>query len=112
MELMKKYNITSLLGAFSALDRSVRKAREVLEQSATPDPDSISRLKQYEDMIQKQKLRALEACDKLGNGQWAAAAKDIQLLHALAQMVRDDARTILENHDYGDIIEGTIVEFH
>lgn len=100
---MKRFVLRRLFVSFSELDRAIRDAKASFEQQENPPIDILTRINSYEDILAKQKVLVGELCKEIRRGNGSEATRLIKLINGLSQMIRDDARGMIEEDNRDEV---------
>lgn len=93
---MNKQLIKGLFGSFQSLEQAIQTAKAIILERDGGESDLLSRLESYEEALEKQRNLALTLCGHAALGDWNEVSRHIRLISNLSQMIRDDAREILQ----------------
>jgi hypothetical protein len=93
--LVNKLIITRLFQSFVELERAIRSARVALEKKGNPPRELVDRIESYEEMLDKQRTLANDIVGFVDRGEWQHVDRNVKLINAMSQMIRDDAREIV-----------------
>jgi hypothetical protein len=89
--------VERLFGSFSVLEQAIVSARETLYTKPGVSPAVLARLDSYSELLLKQKKLAGELQQLVDNGAWADVAQKITIINGLLEMIRDDAKEVLNS---------------
>lgn len=87
--------IVKLLDSFAELERCIDTTRSVLREREDVSDDVISRVNQYSEMVEKQRSLALELEPLIVSQDWPNVTRNVKLINAYSNFIREDARSIL-----------------
>lgn len=88
--------VERLFGSFKILEQAIISARETLYTRQGVSPIVLSRLDSYSELLDKQKILAKELQLLIENAQWIEVAQKISIINGLLEMIRNDAKEILD----------------
>jgi hypothetical protein len=89
--------IQKLFASFTDLELAIKSARQTLAQKESVPANVFIRLNNYEEILEKQKLMAMELVRYLEMGNMEEVSKIVSKINALSQMIRDDAKEVLSS---------------
>jgi hypothetical protein len=99
--------VERLFGSFKVLEQAIISARETLYTRKGVSPEVLSRLDSYSELLEKQKKLATELQLLIDNAQWIEVAQKISIINGLLEMIRNDAKEILDllngNNSYDEL---------
>ena len=95
---MKKIVIRRLFQSFVELERAIVSATATLAGKSNPPKELIERIRQYEEILDKQRTLATVLCGHAALGNWPEVQRHVKLINALSLMIRDDAREVLSGY--------------
>lgn len=93
--VVKSIIIDKLFDSLQELDRAIATARKTFERRSGTPEGVLSRLNHYQQMLDKQRALVIGLCDHANSGNWSEVNRHIRLINGLSQMIRDDAREML-----------------
>ncbi|MEZ4753146.1 MAG: hypothetical protein R3A13_02410 [Bdellovibrionota bacterium] len=94
--------IERLFSSFTELETAIRGARETLEKKDSIPKEVMQRLRSYDDILDKQRSMATKLCDHINKGECDDVGRQVNLINGLSQLIRDDARAILQSIASGE----------
>lgn len=92
---MERAMIDRLRKSFDELDQAIFTARRTLERKGSIPEEVLGRIRNYEEILDKQRRLATELDVYIAEQDWDEVTRHIQLINGLSGMIRDDAREIL-----------------
>lgn len=92
---VNKIVITRLFQSFAELEKAIDAAKMTLTSKDNPPQELIERIGSYETILNKQRRLAEELCCHANTGAWGEVERNIKVINALSQMIRDDAREVV-----------------
>lgn len=94
---MSKEIVERLFGSFSILENAIIAARENLSTKPGVKPEVITRLDSYGELLSKQRIIAEEIRLLIDDSRWNEVAQKIAVVNGLLEMIRTDAKEVLES---------------
>lgn len=98
MNTVNRVIIERLFDSFNELERAILSARKTLEAKAAPPVKLLDRIRNYEEILDKQRDLATSLCGHAALGNWQEVSRHIRLINGLSTLIRDDAREILSEN--------------
>jgi hypothetical protein len=87
--------INKLLESFNDLERCIVLTEDVLKEREGVPADIMDRVRQYAEIVQKQRGLALTLQDYISRQDWDEVSRIVRIINAMSQMIREDAQAIL-----------------
>ena len=98
MNTVNRVVINRLFESFNELERAIICAKSTLENKQIPPIKLLDRIKNYEEILEKQRSLATALCTHSALGQWEEVSRHIRLINGLSALIRDDAKEILADN--------------
>lgn len=92
---MSEVLIGKLLDSFCELEKCIVYTKDVLSQKDGVSDDILTRVSQYSEIVNKQRLLTEELRSHMTNQNWDEVTRHIKIINGLSSMIKDDAQSIL-----------------
>ena len=92
---MSEALVEKLFKSFDELERCISVTRDALEQRKEVPGEILERVRQYSQIVDKQRGMAIELKEHIAQQNWGEVNRIVRVINGLSAMIRDDAQDIL-----------------
>ena len=84
-----------LFASLHQLEQAIAATKISISKFKTPNPEVVSRLECYEQVLQKQKVLAEGLAKSVGQGDWAQVGRFVDLIRGSSVLIQLDSQSII-----------------
>lgn len=104
--------VDKLHKSFDKLEHCISVTEDVLQRRSEVPAEVLCRIKQYNEIVTKQRNLANELKSHLDSQNWAEVTRHVKLINGLSALIREDAQELLSDGGelFGELAEAFMAQ--